>query len=109
MAYVVIAFCFGLAGGIVGKIKGSSFILWFLISGLVPVLGLMAALAYRFERDELRRECPQCGRVTKIYDALCTRCGAELEFPDAGDRPGILGARPGRSPLSGQLHDGPLR
>jgi hypothetical protein len=83
MAYVVIAFCFGLAGGIVGKIKGS----WFLISGLVPVLGLMAALAYRFERDELRRECPQCGRVTKIYDALCTRCGAELEFPDVAIAP----------------------
>ncbi len=80
MAYVVIAFCFGLAGGIVGKIKGSSFVLWFLISGLVPVFGLMAAIAYRFERDELRRECPRCGRVTKIYDALCTRCGAELEW-----------------------------
>jgi hypothetical protein len=75
MAYVVIAICFGLAGGIVGKIKGSSFFLWFLISGLVPVLGLMAAIAYRFEREELRRECPQCGRVTKIYDALCTRSG----------------------------------
>ena len=75
MAYVVIAICFGLAGGIVGKIKGSSFFLWFLISGLIPVLGLMAAIAYRFERDELRRSCPRCGRVTKIYDALCTTTG----------------------------------
>ena len=83
----MIAICFGLAGGIVGKIKGSSFLLWFLISGLVPVLGLLAAIAYRFERDELRRQCPQCGRVTKIYDALCTRCGAELEFPDVAIAP----------------------
>ena len=33
MAYVIIAVCFGLAGGIVGKLKGSSFLLWFLISG----------------------------------------------------------------------------
>ena len=82
MAYVVIAFCFGLAGGFVGKIKGSSFLLWFLISGLVPVFGLLAAIAYRFESDELRRRCPNCGRVTKIYDAICTRCGAELEYPD---------------------------
>jgi hypothetical protein len=82
MAYVVIALCFGLAGGIVGKIKGSSFFLWFLISAVIPVLGLMTAIAYRFEREELRRECPRCGRVTKIYDALCTRCGAELEYPD---------------------------
>jgi peptidoglycan/LPS O-acetylase OafA/YrhL len=82
VAYLVIAFCFGLAGGIVGKIKGSSFMLWFLISAVVPFIGLMAAIAYRFERDELRRQCPKCGRVTKIYDALCTRCGEELDFPE---------------------------
>lgn len=87
MAYVVIATCFGLAGGIVGKIKGSSFLLWFLISGAIPFLGLFAAIAYRFERDELRRQCPKCGRVVKIYDALCMRCGTELEFPDEAVAP----------------------
>ncbi|HEY7933252.1 MAG TPA: hypothetical protein VID48_05440 [Solirubrobacteraceae bacterium] len=87
MAYVVIAICFGLSGGIVGKIKGSSFVLWFLISGAVPVFGLITAIAYRFEHDELRRECPRCGRVTKIYDALCTRCGQELEFPEVAIAP----------------------
>jgi hypothetical protein len=85
--YVIIALCFGLAGGIVGKIKGSSFVLWFLISGLVPIMGLMAAIAYRYERDELRRQCPRCGRVTKIYDAVCTRCGAELDFPEVALAP----------------------
>ena len=82
MAYVVIAVGFGLSGGIIAKLKGSSFFLWFLISGAVPFVGLFAAIAYRVERDELRRQCPQCGRVTKIYDALCTRCGTELEYPD---------------------------
>jgi hypothetical protein len=82
MAYVVIALCFGLAGGIVGRLKGSSFILWFLISGLVPIFGLMAALAYRYDSREPRRACPRCGRVTKVYDAVCTRCGEELEFPE---------------------------
>jgi hypothetical protein len=87
MAYVVIAVCFGLAGGIVGKVKGSSFMLWFLISALVPFLGLLAAIAYRFDSDELRRRCPECGRVTKIYDAICTRCGAELEFPEEAIAP----------------------
>jgi hypothetical protein len=87
MAYVIIAVCFGLAGGTVGKIKGSSFLLWFLISGLVPIFGLLTAVVYRFERDELRRQCPRCGRVTKIYDALCTRCGTELEFPDVALAP----------------------
>ena len=25
--------------------------------------------------------------MTKIYDALCTRCGAELEFPDVAIAP----------------------
>ena|ERR1700733_2384526 len=87
MAYVIIAVCFGLAGGYVGKIKGSSFVLWFLISGIVPFFGLMAALAYRFERDELRRACPNCGRVRKLYDAVCTHCGAELDFPDTALAP----------------------
>ncbi len=87
MAYITIAFCFGLAGGVIAKIKGSSFVLWFLISALVPFFGLMAAIAYRFERDELRRHCPNCGRVTKIYDALCTRCGAELDFPQVAIAP----------------------
>jgi uncharacterized paraquat-inducible protein A len=82
MAYLVIAVCFGLAGGIVGRIKGSSFWLWFLISAAVPIFGLLAAIAYRFDRDEPRRQCPKCERVTKAYDALCTRCGEELEYPE---------------------------
>jgi hypothetical protein len=82
MPYLIIALLFGLAGGCVGKLKGSSFFLWFMISGLVPVIGLLAALFYRFESDEPRRACPRCGRVTKVYDAVCTRCGLDLEFPD---------------------------
>lgn len=82
LGYVVIAIGFGVAGGIVGRIKGSSFLLWFLISGAVPIFGLMAAIAYRFEREELRRQCPRCGKVVKIYDALCMRCGMELELPE---------------------------
>jgi peptidoglycan/LPS O-acetylase OafA/YrhL len=96
MAYVIIAVCFGISGGIVGRLKGSSFVLWFLISAVVPVLGLIAALAYRFEDRELRRRCPRCGRVTKIYDAVCTRCGTELDFPDVALAPESLGrtARP---------------
>jgi hypothetical protein len=87
MAYVVIAVCFGLTGGLVARAKGNSFVLWFLISGLVPFIGLLAAILYRSERDELRRTCPNCGRVTKIYDALCTRCGTELDFPDVAVAP----------------------
>jgi hypothetical protein len=87
VAYLVIAFSFALAGGLVGRIKGSSFFIWFLISGALPVLGLVAALLYRTERDELRRQCPGCGKIVKLHDALCTRCGSELEFPDVAIEP----------------------
>ena len=87
MGYLVILLCFGLAGGIIGKIKGSSFLLWFLISACLPFVGLLAAIFYRFERDELRRQCPGCGKVVKLYDAMCTRCGAELEFPEVALAP----------------------
>ena len=73
---------FGLAGGIVGRLKGSSFFIWFLISGLVPFFGLLAAIFHRWENQELRRQCPSCGKVVKLHDAICTRCGTELDFPD---------------------------
>ena len=82
MAYLVICFFFGLAGGMVGRIKGSSFFLWFMVSACLPVAGLLAALLHRVESDELRRQCPACGKVVPLHDALCTRCGTELEFPD---------------------------
>lgn len=80
--YLVIALAFGVAGGVVGRMKGSSFWLWFLISALIPVLGLLTAVFYRWEERELRRQCPRCGRVVKLYDAKCMRCGHELEFPE---------------------------
>jgi hypothetical protein len=104
MAYVIIAVCFGISGGIVGRIKGSSFVLWFLISGAVPVFGLLAAILYRYDRDELRRRCPECGRVTKIYDAICTRCGAELDFPEVAIAPesALPRAQPAAEPTAQQ-------
>ncbi|MEA2157589.1 MAG: hypothetical protein QOE11_3729 [Solirubrobacteraceae bacterium] len=86
-AYVAIALGFAFAGGVVGRLKGSSFWIWFLISGAVPFIGLLTAIVYRSERDELRRQCPQCGRVCKLYDALCVHCGAELEFPESAIAP----------------------
>jgi len=85
--YLVLAFSFALAGGLVGKLKGSSFFIWFLISGVLPVLGLLAALLYRSEYDEVRRQCPGCGKIVKLHDAVCTRCGTELEFPDVAIEP----------------------
>jgi hypothetical protein len=80
--FIVIITWFGLVGGWVGKRKGGSFVLWFLVSFCVPVIGLLTAVLARPENRELRRQCPGCGKVVKLHDALCTRCGTELEFPD---------------------------
>jgi hypothetical protein len=82
VTYIVLCIFSGLAGGFVGKVKGSSFWLWFLISAILPVIGVLTAMLYRVDRDELRRQCSSCGKVVKLHDALCTRCGAELDFPE---------------------------
>jgi hypothetical protein len=80
--FLVLLFFFGLATGIVGAIKGSSFFLWFLVGSCLPVVGLLAALLYRWERDEPRRECPRCGAVLKISEQVCMTCGEDLDLPD---------------------------
>jgi len=82
LGLLVILFFFGLAGGIVGRIKGSSFFIWFLIAFCIPFIGLLTAILYRYDTEELRRQSPECGKVVKLHDAVCTRCGTELEFPD---------------------------
>jgi len=82
VAFLVICFFFGLAGGVIGRIKGSSFLLWFVISAIPPFIGLLAAILYRVESEEPVRRCPGCGKVVPVYQALCTRCGTELDFPE---------------------------
>jgi hypothetical protein len=82
LGLLVILFFFGLAGGLVGRMKGSSFGIWFLVSFCVPFIGLLAAVCSRWDRDELRRQCPRCRKVLKLHDAVCMRCGEELDFPD---------------------------
>jgi hypothetical protein len=78
---IVVAVLSAFAGGFIGRAKGSSFSLWFLIAGLFPLAGLLTVICYRWESRELRRQCPGCGRIVKLHDALCTSCGTELEFP----------------------------
>jgi ribosomal protein S27AE len=81
-ALIPVALGFGIGTGLVGRRKGSSFWLWFLIGAIVPIIGLAAAFLYRWDADELRRQCPRCGRVVKLHDAMCMRCGTDLDFPD---------------------------
>ena len=80
MSLVVVLIFFGLAAGIIGKIKGSSFFLWFLIGFCIPFGGVLAAILYRFERDEPERQCPECGKAQPLYVQVCTRCGRDLDY-----------------------------
>jgi hypothetical protein len=81
-AYVVIALCFGLATGIIGRSKGSSFFIWFVVGCVVLVFGVIAVILYRVERDEPERRCPRCGAVHKLYVQVCRHCGEDLYLPD---------------------------
>jgi hypothetical protein len=80
LALIPVVIGFGIGTGLVGRRKGSSFWLWFLIGAVVPFLGLLCAFLYRWETDELRRQ-------VKLHDAMCMRCGTDLEFPDVAIAP----------------------
>lgn len=82
MIYILLCVFFGIAGALIGRAKGSNWLVWGVISASFPVIGVIAAALYRSERDELRRQCPSCGALRPISDAMCLKCGAELEFPD---------------------------
>jgi hypothetical protein len=82
MELLVILFFFGLSAGVIAKIRGSSFVLWFLIGFCIPFFGALAAVFYRGERGEPRRACPECGNQVALHDQVCMRCGRDLDFPD---------------------------
>jgi hypothetical protein len=86
---LVIATSFGLATGIIGRAKGSSFFIWFAVGFVLPLLGLIAVILYRSERAEPERRCPRCGAVQKLYVQVCNVCGEDLYLPDPREvRPG---------------------
>ena len=87
MIYVAFALWMGIGAGVVGRIKGSSFFIWFVIGLVLPVLGIVAAALYRSDRDEVRRQCPTCGKIIKLHDAMCMRCGTDLDFPEIAIEP----------------------
>jgi zinc-ribbon domain len=87
--YALIAVLFGIATGMIGRGKGSSFWIWFVIGAVLPVFGVIAALLYRNEHTEPERRCPRCGAVHKIHVQVCTSCGLDMDLPEVEDvRPG---------------------
>lgn len=101
--YLFIAALFGVATGVIGRSKGSSFALWFLVGAIVPVIGTIAALAYRNDDEEPRRACPACGRTCMLHDALCVGCGTELDWLPEDERLPAIADAPDREPA---LRDG---
>lgn len=92
-AYGLIALTFAIATGVIGRAKGSSFFIWFIVGGVLPLLGLIAVFLYRVETIEPERRCPNCGYVQKLYVQVCRRCGEDLYLPDPSEvRPGRLRA-----------------
>ena len=85
MSYALIALSFGLATGIIGRAKGSSFLIWATVGAILPLLGLVAVVLYRSERDEPERQCPTCHKVLKLYVQVCPRCGTDLYLPDPSE------------------------
>jgi len=73
------------AGGVIGARKGSSFFVWFVISGVIPFLGPIAASLYRRETEEAMRVCPNCRKALRHYDAMCMGCGLDLDYPDEAE------------------------
>jgi hypothetical protein len=80
LRFLVLLFFFGLAAGVVAKIKGNSFLLWFLVGFCLPGIGLVAAILYRREEDEPHRRCPRCGAVRPISDQVCVACGEDMDW-----------------------------
>jgi hypothetical protein len=80
-----IALVLAITTGLIGRSKGSSFLIWFAVGLVLPGIGLIAALLYRFERDEPERRCPNCGRVHKLYVQVCRYCGEDMYLPDPSD------------------------
>lgn len=93
MQYLVIALGFGLATGIIGRAKGSSFFIWLIVGSVLPLIGLVAVILYRSEDDEPERQCPNCNKVLKLYVQVCPRCGTDLYLPDPSEvrQPGQAG------------------
>jgi uncharacterized paraquat-inducible protein A len=89
--YLFIIFFFGLATGIIARGKGSSFWIWFIVGAVLPILGLIAVILSRVEKDEPERQCPNCQKILKLYVQVCPRCGTDLYLPDpaAVRHPGV--------------------
>ena len=62
MEFIVLAFFCGLSAAVIGKLKGSSFWIWFLVGAVLPLLGTIVAIFYRSEHASRGAPAPSAGR-----------------------------------------------
>ena len=94
MEFIFIALVFGIATAAIGRLKGGSVFIWFLVGTALPGIGILAVLLMRDERREPRRRCPECGAVVALSDQVCMRCGRDLDFPEPEPEPGRAAGNP---------------
>ena len=82
MEFIVVALAFGIATAGIGRMKGGSIVIWFLVGAALPGIGILAVLLMRDQRREPRRRCPECGFVVPVSDQVCNRCGRDLDSPE---------------------------
>ena len=81
MEWMIIPALSAISAAVIGKLKGSSVIIWFLVGLCLPLIGPVAALLYRNENDEPQRRCPRCGAIHKVHVQVCGRCGLDMDLP----------------------------
>ena len=94
MLFLLVSLFFGVLGGVIGRSKGNSFLLWFVIAAIPPYIGVLAAILYRSQHDEPHRACPSCGK------SCCTQTRfARAVAPSSSSR-GRAGRRSGAGTLT---------
>jgi hypothetical protein len=99
--YVAIAIFCGLSAGVIGRIKGSSFLIWFVVGTVLPLFGTIAALFYRRETYRRYVNCPECYKRVPVHQQVCTRCGRDLDYVFGEPEPTSSGSEPGSPGLVG--------
>ena len=91
-----VSFLLAIATGVIGRSKGGSFLIWFMVGMVLPGIGLIAVILHRSDRDEPERRCPNCGRVHKLYVQVCRYCGEDMYLPDPSEVRHPAAVREGR-------------
>ena len=88
-AYVAVALMLWDCDGDRRALEGQLVLHLVLIGGVLPILGLIAAFAYRGEDVEPERRCPRCNATLKLHVQVCNALRPRpRDAAGRGDAPG---------------------